>query len=166
MAKFFLPIILIFCGSKLLAQDCDTYGMHIFNMLLNNDASLNDEFVGLIEYTAYIDRLEKLPEAQRENLKLGAIKSYDAVKKEYHKECKRILKIYKNTLAEKAEIAFDSCYFQQSKNFPDIGFMTCFYTVLLQGPEEELQLDAIRFECIKTQNGWRVLDGFFDGQNP
>lgn len=141
-------------------QGCEDYSKRIFEMLMKNNFALANEFVDLIEYTAYIDRMENMPEAQKENLKTGALKSYDAVKIQFNKECYRILKMYKQSLANGASLSLDSCNFKPNKYFKEIGFITIYYIVAMPG--EEAEIDAIRFECIKTANGWRILDGFFD----
>lgn len=128
---------------------------------MTNNRGLNDEFVNLVEYTAYIDRLESLPEQQKENIKIGAVKNYSNVRSAYDLECYRILTLYKQSLSIGAEFEFSSCSFKPHKYFNEIGFLTIYYTVMLPG-EEEAEVDAIKFECIKTANGWKILDGFFD----
>jgi len=140
--------------------NCEEYSKYIFKLLLSNNYALANEFVDLIEYTAYIDRLEKLPDAQKENIKIGAVKSYDAIKTQFNKECHRILKIYKKSIASGASFTYEDCNFKANKFFKEIGFITVNYNVLMPGEEDEF--DAIRFEVIKTANGWRILDGFFD----
>jgi hypothetical protein len=145
---------------------CNEYGSYIFNMLIKNDKKIADEFVDLIDYTAYIDRIDKLPESEKDEIKYNASKSYTSIRNLYNKECNRILKLYKTSQSRGATFTYTTCDFKPSKNFPDIGFMTCYYLVQLPGEDEEEELDTILFECIRTVNGWRILDGFFDGEAP
>ena len=124
-------------------------------------ALIRSEFVDLNQYTAYIDRLEKLPEEEKEMIKADASRTYTEARQTYIDECKSILALYQINLNEGATFEFMNCEFSQSKNFPDIGLLTCFYTAII--PSEETPLvDAIVFECIKTGTGWRILDGFYD----
>lgn len=139
----------------------EEYGIVIFNQIIDNNAQLKNEFVDLVQYTAYIDRLEKLPEEERETMKLGATKSYTEVKQLFDLECVNILKLYQRNKKSGATFVFLKSVFVQSKNFPDIGLVTCYYQASIPG-EEELLEDALVFECLKTESGWRILDGFFD----
>lgn len=146
-------------------DDFKAYGAYIFDLVLYGSYQLQDEFVDLTEYTAYIDRLNNLPEHIREEIKYDATRGYNDVRLDYEAECARIIALYKASAASGATFKLDMCEFEPSKNFPNIGFITCYYTVNLPD-EEEPEGDALRFECINTPNGWRILDGFFDATNP
>lgn len=167
MIKPFLIALLFITALTTQAQDDDykAYGAYIFDLVLYGSNQLQDEFIDLTEYTAYIDRLNNLPEHIREEIKYDATRSYNEVRLDYEAECARIIQLYKQSAATGATFRFDMCEFEPSKNFPNIGFITCYYTVNLPD-EEEPEGDALRFECINTPNGWRILDGFFDATNP
>jgi len=148
-------------------QTPEEYGRSIYELVVNNKTTLVNEFVELAEYNAYIDRLAQLPENVREEIKYDASRSYNEVYKEYEKECQRILKLYKRGQVKGIKFSYLNSTFEPSKNFPNLGFITCVYTTVL--PEDEYEFedgddnrDAFRFEAIKTANGWRILDGFFD----
>ena len=44
----------------------EEYGKAIYNQIMSGKHELTNEFVDLNQYTAYIDRLEKLPEEEKE----------------------------------------------------------------------------------------------------
>jgi len=142
-------------------QTAEEYGIVIFNYIIQNNTQLNKEFVDLVQYTSYIDRLEKLPEEEREAIKLDATKSYAEVRQLFDLACTNILNLYQSNTELGATFIFLNSVFAKSKNFPDIGLVTCYYQANIPGEEEPLE-DAIVFECIKTGSGWRILDGFFD----
>lgn len=157
-------LLSFFCLGFVLTQAQETaeeYGLVIFNHIIQNNSQIEDEFVDLIQYTSYIDRLEQLPEEERESIKLGASKSYTEVRQNYAIECANILELYQSNTKLGAQFTYLYSAFSSSKNFPDIGLITCYYRANLPGEEEPLE-DAIVFECIKTTSGWRILDGFFD----
>ena len=161
---FITILVITTLGSNAQTDDFKAYGNYIFELVLSGSLQLQQEFVDLAEYTAYIDQLNNLPENVREEIKYDATRSYNDVRLDYERECSRIIKLYQNSKASGATFKFDLCEFTPSKNFPNIGFITCLYTVNLPD-EEEPEGDALRFECINTVNGWRILDGFFDASN-
>ena len=140
------------------------YGRYVYDLVLSGNRELVYEFVDLNEYTAYIDRLDKLPEEIKEEIKFDATRSYTDVRKGFEEECIRILDLYTNSVKSGATFEYSVTEFEPGKNFPDIGFITCYYIVNLPDAEEPEE-DAIRFECILTKNGWRILDGFFNATN-
>lgn len=142
----------------------DKYGKYIYELVLSGNRELVYEFVDLNEYTSYIDRLEKLPTEIKEEIKFDATRSYTEVRKGFESECYRILDLYQNSQKNGTTFKYSVTEFKASKNFPDIGFITCYYIVNLPDGEEPEE-DAIRFECIYTTNGWRILDGFFNDPN-
>ncbi len=161
-ATFILGLLI---GSLAYGQESYAdYGKHVYELVLNGSNELYDQFVDLNDYTAYIDRLEKLPEHLKEEIKRDATKSYTDVRKDYSLECSRILDLYKNARQEGTTFKYSATEYAASKNFPDIGFLTVYYIVNIPGFEEPEE-DALRFECIKTVNGWRILDGFFDAND-
>lgn len=159
-------IIFFFSANlNLLQNSAIEYGDNIFDLLLTNSPELEHQFVELNEYTAYIDALQKLPEHIKEQIKYDATRSYNDVRVDFEQECSRIKSLYKSGLDEGMQFHLDFCTFEPSKNFPNIGEITCYYTVNIPGDEESAE-DALRFECLKTESGWRILDGFFDATNP
>ena len=167
MAGRIIAFLLITCFSqKFYAQQTsDAYGKTIYELIISNNPILINEFVELAEYTAYIDRLAKLPEEQREAIKFDATRSYNDVQKDFQRECQRMLKLYRKGHENGIAFSYSQSFFEPSKNFPEIGFITCIYTTELPEDEdplvEEDNRDAFKFEAIKTANGWRILDGFF-----
>lgn len=139
----------------------EEYGLKIYEYIMSGNMALAEEFVDLNQYTSYIDRLEKLPQEEKEAIKADASKSYTEVKQSFNVECQKILRLYSLNRRAGSTFEFTKSTFTQSKNFPDIGFVTCFYVANIPVEEEPL-VDAFVFECIKTANGWRILDGFFD----
>jgi hypothetical protein len=167
MARRIIVIVLIvFCSQKVFAQQSsEAYGQTIYELIVSDNPILINEFVELAEYTAYIDRLAKLPEEQREAIKFDATRSYNDVQKDFQRECQRMLKLYRKAQASGIDFTYQLSFFEPSKNFPEIGFITCVYTTELPEDEEPLveedNQDAFKFEAIQTANGWRILDGFF-----
>ena len=162
MPKFYIILFCLF--NSLLAQSqgsAEEYGLKIYDLIMTGNAALTDEFVDLNQYTSYIDRLEKLPQEEKEAIKADASKSYTEVKQNFNAECQKIVKLYSLNSRAGSTFEFTNCTFTQSKNFPDIGFVTCYYVANIPVEEEPLE-DAFVFECLKTENGWRILDGFFD----
>lgn len=169
--RHLIPLLFLFLANQSLAQQQtpEEYGLNIYTLVVNNKTSLVNEFVELGEYNAYIDRLAELPDKVREDIKYDATRTYNDVQKEFEKECSRILKLYKRGQIKGIKFSYLYSTFEPSKNFPDIGFITCVYSSVLPEDEDEYDLgeeedtrDAFRFEAIKTANGWRILDGFFD----
>lgn len=142
-------------------DDFTEYGKLIYTMIIQNDRGLLNEFVDLREYTAYIDQLDKLPAKEKESIKRDASRSYKDVLRDYEDECLRILSLYANSKEEGISFSYSTTEFNPSRNFPNIGIITFYYIVEIPGFEEPEE-DGIRFECIRTKNGWRILDGFFD----
>jgi hypothetical protein len=169
MLKAIFAIIALVLGLTAGAQnnttDYNAYGAYIFEMVLSGNQQLKNEFIDLVAYTSYVDQLQNLPEYIREEIKYDATRDYHDVRLDYEQECSRILALYQQSKDAGTSFSFDMCAFAPNKNFPDIGIITCFYTVNLPD-EEEPEGDALRFECIYTPNGWRILDGFFDAINP
>ena len=162
MKKYFAFFIsLHFAAHCFAQQSAEEYGKMIYQYIVNNNNQLPNEFVDLVQYTSYIDRLEKLPEEDREAIKANASRSYSEVRQYFVEECSRILKLYETNSTLGATFEFRMSVFTQNKNFPDIGLVKCFYIANIPAEEEPLE-DAIVFECIKTASGWRILDGFFD----
>ncbi len=161
-----LLCILFWCASEFATAQSGyaNYGKKIYTMIIENNNELLDEFIDLQDYTAYIDRLDKLPPAEKEEIKRDASRSYTDVLKDYEVECTRILKLYTNSHNEGITFTYSTTEFEPSRNFPNIGIITFYYIVDIPGFEEPEE-DGLRFECIKTSNGWRILDGFFDLTN-
>ena len=92
----YLLILCLVSGISLNAQDeCDPYGKHIFNLIINNDIELKAEFVDLLAYQSYVDHLP-LDAEKKQVMKEHAIDNYIILKKSYLKEAKRILDVYEN----------------------------------------------------------------------
>jgi len=164
--RIVLLILVAFFAQKGMAQQTsEEYGQMIYQMILSENIGLTNEFVELTEYTAFIDQLAKLPEQQREAIKFDASRSYNEVQKDFQRECQRMLKLYKKGQANGIVFHYLESFFEPSKNFPEIGFITCVYTTELPGDEdplvEEDNRDAFKFEAFRTANGWHILDGFF-----
>lgn len=162
MNKVFTISLAYFLSYQGIAQNSvEDYGKEIYTKIMQGNTELMNEFVDLNQYTSYIDRLEKLPQEEKELIKAGASKTYTEARKTYNDECLGILELYKSNIKSGATFAFINCTYKQSKNFPDIGLLTCFYTANIPVEEDPL-IDAIVFECIKTATGWRILDGFYE----
>ena len=159
-------LLLVFSKACFSQHTATEYGSIIYNLILENNSALVNEFVELAEYTAYIDDLGQLPEQVREEIKFDASRSYNDVRKDFESECQRMLNLYSKGKASGITFSYFASFLEPSKNFPDIGFITCVYTTDLNDDEEDLteedNRDAFRFEAIKTASGWRILDGFFD----
>lgn len=157
-----LTLIFFLLTISLSAQDSVIdYGKKIYTYIVNNNLDLTNEFVNLQQYSAFVDELANIPDEQKEDLKHHAVKSYTEVKRDFINECIRILELYHRNQKNGVELTFLNCQYIPSKHFPKIGMLSCFYIANIPEEEEPLE-DAIRFECIKTANGWRILDGFFD----
>lgn len=161
--KIILSFILaFFCIATANGQvSAEDYGLQIYKMIISGDRELSNEFVDLQQYSAYIDNLNSLPEDQKENIKRNAAKSYSEVRHDFDSECNRIISLYVDGLKTGTTFTFSNCAFEIDKQFPNIGMITCYYIADIP-EEEEPVADAIKFECIKTDTGWRILDGFFD----
>ncbi len=156
-----LLFLFLFAKTALPQENTANYALHVYELIVNGDARLADEFVDLNQYTAYVDRLTNLPEEDRELMKDVAAKSYSEVKNTFNTECLKILKLYQGVKKKGSTFTYLKSIFTPSKSFPDIGMLTCFYIANIPNEEEPLE-DAIRFEVIKTSSGWRILDGFYD----
>jgi CRISPR/Cas system CMR-associated protein Cmr5 small subunit len=162
--KSYIVRILVFACSLSAAvaqSNYASYGKKIYSMIIENNKNLMDEFIDLRDYTAYIDRLEKLPAEEKEAIKWDASRSYADVLKDYEVECTRILNLYAQSKREGITFTFSTAEFKPNKNFPNIGILTFYYMIDIPGFEEPEE-DGLRFECIKTSSGWRILDGFFE----
>lgn len=162
MVRYYLSIYLLFTAISAFPQTTpEEYGELVYNMITHGDRNLNDQFIDLNQYAAYIDNLETLEEFEKENMKYGAQENYSDIRHDFDSECNRIIDLYAEDANYGTTFTFEVCEFEANKAFPDLGMITCYYIADIPGEEEPVR-DAIRFECIKTVSGWRILDGFFD----
>ena len=154
----YLLILCLVSGISLNAQDeCDPYGKHIFNLIINNDIELKAEFVDLLAYQSYVDHLP-LDAEKKQVMKEHAIDNYIILKKSYLKEAKRILGVYENLKKKGTELSYQYCSFKANPKYPGIGFIQLFY---LAQVGDDIVDDSISFECIYTNAGWKIIDGFY-----
>ena len=157
MIKYLLALILL-TGISLKAQDeCDPYGKHIFDLIVNNNIELKSEFVDLLAYQSYVDHLP-LDAEKKQVMKEHAIDNYIILKKSYLKEAKRILDVYEDLKKKDTELSYQYCSFKANPKYPGIGFIQLFY---LAQVGDDIIDDAISFECIYTNAGWKIIDGFY-----
>ncbi len=162
-----MKLVILFFGWTLLLspgiaqESAEDYGLLIFNMITTGNSDLNEQFIDLNQYSAYIDNLKVLEEHEKENMKYGAEQNYSDIRHDFDSECTRILELYKEGKLSGITFSFELCEFEPNKNFPNLGIVTCYYIADIPEEEEPVR-DAILFECVQTQNGWRILDGFFD----
>ena len=56
--KKYLLLLAFLTSVQVFSQDgCEPYGKKVFDLVMNNDSELRNEFIGLIEYQSYVDRL-------------------------------------------------------------------------------------------------------------
>ena len=160
--RYYLSFCFLFTTLQAFSQStAEEYGELVYKMIIRGDQNLNDQFIDLNQYAAYIDNLETLEEFEKDNMKYSAQENYSDIRYDFDKECNRILDLYAEDANYGTTFTFEACEFEANKTFPDLGMMTCYYIADIPDEEEPVR-DAIRFECIKTANGWRILDGFFD----
>jgi len=152
--------LFIFCGLSA-QEDCEPYGKKIFNLIVSQDQALKEEFVDLIAYQKYVDHLP-LDDEKKEVMKEHAVDNYIILKKSYLKEANRILMVYNNLNKEGAKFDYQYCSFKANPKYPGIGFIQLFYLAELKG---EIIDDSVSFECILTEGGWKIIDGFYQ-ENP
>ena len=161
MTKYLIVFSLLL-GFNLKAQEeCEPYGKHIFNLIVNNDIELKAEFVDLLAYQSYVDHLP-LDAEKKQVMKEHAIDNYIILKKSYLKEAKRILGVYEDLQKKDTELSYQYCSFKANPKYPGIGFIQLFY---LAQVGDDIIDDAISFECIYTNAGWKIIDGFYQ-ENP
>ena len=161
MTKY-LFVLAILAGVSSRAQDeCDPYGKHIFDLIVNNDLELKAEFVDLLAYQSYVDHLP-LDAEKKQVMKEHAIDNYIILKKSYLKEAKRILDVYEGLIKKGTVLSYQYCSFKANPKYPGIGFIQLFY---LAQVGDDIVDDSISFECIYTNAGWKIIDGFYQA-NP
>ena len=74
------------------------------------------------------------------------------------KEAKRILDVYEDLKKKDTELSYQYCSFKANPKYPGIGFIQLFY---LAQVGDDIIDDAISFECIYTNAGWKIIDGFY-----
>ena len=162
MARIYVTIFLLVTTLSATAQStAEEYGELIYNMITKGDRLLSEQFIDLNQYAAYIDNLETLEEIEKDNMKYGAQQNYSDIRHDFDNECNRILELYAADVEYGTRFTFEVCEFEANKAFPNLGMVTCYYIADIPNEEEPVR-DAIRFECIRTASGWRILDGFFD----
>lgn len=157
-----LFLTLLLCAGQSQAQvDCEPYGTKIFELLISSDQGIKEEFIDLIEYQSYVDRLS-MPEEKKENLKEHALNNYMELKKNFINEANRIITFYEKFKGQGVVFTYQYCTHDKNPKYPGIGFIELFYIAEENG---EVTDDSISFECIYTANGWRIIDGFYQ-ENP
>ena len=158
-----IALLLLFLSPVLVngQADCEPYGTKIFNLLISADQDLKLEFIELIEYQSYVDRLS-VSDDKKEDLKEHALNNYLDLKKNFINETKRILEFYQKMKEKGIVFTYQYCTIKDNPKYPGIGFIEIFYIAEENG---EVTDDSISFECIYTANGWRIIDGFYQ-ENP
>lgn len=162
MTRHYLILFFVILSRLATAQQtAEEYGKHVYELITTGSKELNNQFIDLNQYATYIDNLQTLEEHEKENMKYGAQLNYTHVRHDFENECSRILRLYTNDANHGTQFTFEACTFNANKNFPNLGMVTCYYMADIPKEEEPVR-DALVFECIKTESGWRILDGFFD----
>ena len=143
------------------AQDgCEPYGGMIFNFIVQgNNVDLKAEFVDLIEYQSYVDRLP-MDQDKKEIMKEHALENYMSLKKSFLNESEKIVAVYRQYSKDEIIFKYQYCTFLANPKYPGIGFIEVFY---LAEDQSEVIDDSVSFECIYTSAGWKIIDGFYQG---
>ena len=155
--KKLLFIIFILPVTLLAQRDCEPFGSKVFDLIVSAKSELKNEFIDLIEYQSYVDRLT-MDDSKKEDLKEHAMNSYMSLKKNYYNECNRIIEFYNDLKEDGYTFNYQYCTHKANPKYPGIGFIELFYLAERKG---KITDDSISFECIYTNGGWRIIDGFY-----
>ncbi len=129
----------------------------VFNHLLNDSQKLNAMLVPLSQYLIFVDKQEYTGE-EKEFYKSQAIENYPKVASHYASEVDRICDFYQ----QRQEIGYSFTYltttFLPKEDEENTGYMVIRYSSQI---EDETINDKIIFECLRIEEQWYILDGFF-----
>ncbi|GAB5557522.1 MAG: hypothetical protein SchgKO_17350 [Schleiferiaceae bacterium] len=150
---------LAFGFSSLDAQPSESaFSERVFNHLLHDSQKLNAMLVPLNEYLIFVDQQEYSGE-EKEFYKSQAIENYPKVASHYATEVKRICDFYE----QRQEIGYTFTYltttFLPKEDEENTGYMVIRYSSQI---EDEIINDKIIFECLRIEEHWYILDGFFE----
>lgn len=160
LALYSILGVLTFMGLKAHAQPTEApFAQDVFtDLTTNRPQSLHEKLVPLKNYLVFVDQQDYSPE-ERDFFKEQAIENYPRVQKRYVEEVNRICEFYNQKAMGGFEFTYLSSTFIPSKNEENQGYMVIRYT---SHNEDENLNDKIIFECIRSDDQWFILDGFFE----
>jgi hypothetical protein len=156
--RYALFLLVICCHLEVKAQTAEDFGAKVFQWLLKGDDRLCRQYVPLREYLAFIQKSPRSDE-EKDQLKGLAVDDYPRTRRAYEQSCADILGVFSIALKEGYVLTFESVAFHPTEPSGKLGFLELRY---LATYGKDQTRDGLQLEVIQTEDGWMILDGFFE----
>jgi hypothetical protein len=158
MKRLLMFLMCVVGGSSVEAQTAEDFGNKVFQWLLKGDDRLCRHYVPLRDYLAFIQKSARTDE-EKDQLKGLAVDDYPRTRRAYEQSCADILGVFAIALKEGYTLKFESVVFHATEPNGQLGFLELRY-LAVYGKDQTR--DGLQLEVIQTEDGWMILDGFFE----